>query len=122
MVDACSQCGRGGLCAVGFDFHMPAVEQGEEFVQFLLLEQGFSSGDDDVAAGAVAGAFGFDDVHDGSAYLRRRHFFGFLPFPRVGGVAPGAGEVAARKPEEDGGCALRDAFALDGVKDFGNGV
>ena len=42
-----------------------------------------------------------------------------LEVPGVGGVAPAAGEVAARQADEGAGLARRGAFALERGEDLG---
>jgi hypothetical protein len=75
----------------------------------LVEHERFAAGEDGV--GAVKGEDFLGDVVEGEIRA--------LGVPGgVGGIAPGAAEVAAGGAEEDGGYAGEFTFALDGVEYF----
>ncbi len=108
LVDARGQGGAGAEGAVAFNFHKHVLgQQAEQVLKGGLLHQGFTSGDDEVAAvvGEEAGSNVFFIHVDPLA-------------PGVLGVTPAAAEVAAGQAQEDGGRTHAGAFSLQGIKDF----
>ena len=109
LIDAPGERRGGGDGAVCLDFHMHAFgEQGEQAGEGRLLEQGLPACYDKGIAVKIPYMGGH--IMGGAEYAVS---------PRMLGITPLTGQVAACKPQEDCRGAAAGAFSLQGVKYLG---